>query len=394
MYKRAYYHQLRKRIDEPRRFIQVLTGPRQVGKTTLINQLLDEHKIPSIYESADGQFDNTGLWISNVWERARLQLRSKGYSEILLCLDEVQKIPQWSEHVKREWDHDTKEKYQIKVVLLGSSRLLLQEGLTESLAGRYETILMSHWKYAEMKMAFGMKPEEFVFFGGYPGAVDLIEDEERWKNYIRDSLLETAISRDIFMMKRINKPALLKRLFELAALYSGQIISYTKMLGQLQDAGNTVTLAHYLELIDIAGLIKGINKFSIQPFRQRASSPKFQVYNTAISCSYSVESFMSVRENPELWGRLVESSVGAHLLNHMSESGFKVFYWRDRSREVDFILKKDKKLIAIEVKSGRQKPVKGLEEFSKLYKPEKSLIVGSGGIPWSEFLETDPGDLF
>ena len=394
MYKRSYYSLLKKRIAEPRRFIQVVTGPRQVGKTTLVHQLLKDSEIPSVYASADAQFDATGLWITNAWERARIQRQTEGMQEILLCLDEVQKIPQWSEYVKRDWDRDSLDGNPVKVILLGSSRLLLQEGLTESLAGRFESVSMSHWKYREMKEAFGIQPEEFVFFGGYPGAVYLTGEEDRWKSYVRDSMIETTISRDVLLMTRINKPALLKALFELGVRYSGQVISFNKILGQLQDAGNTVTLAHYLDLLDMAGLITGIGKYSIQPYRQRASSPKFQVYNPAHTGCYVSGSFREVRQDHELWGRLVESAIGSHLLNHRDDSNYQLFYWRDRYLEVDFILKKGNALIALEVKSGRRKPVKGLEEFSRKFSSAKSLIIGSGGIPWQEFLLINPGALF
>jgi len=394
MYKREYIKKLEKRIHEPRRFIQVITGPRQVGKTTLAHQLLEIIDIPYVYESADGIIDNPEVWIANQWDRARRMLMKQGYHEVLLCLDEVQKIPHWNEHVKREWDADSREKIPVKVILLGSSRLLIQEGLSESLTGRFESIAMTHWKYHEMHEAFGMEPDSYAYFGGYPGAVELISEEERWNNYVRDSLVETTISKDIFQMSRINKPALLKRLFELGSYYSGQMISYNKLLGQLQDAGNTVTIAHYLDLLDQAGLIRGLEKYSVQQVRKRSSSPKFQTYNTAITNCNSNETFASARSNPESWGRIVESAIGAHLLNWSFEYPFRVYYWRDRNLEVDFILEKGGKLIALEVKSGRKKISRGLSEFTTQFNPVRSIIVGTGGIPWAEFLETDPGELF
>lgn len=394
MYKRNYLSQLEKRIREPRRFIQVITGPRQVGKTTLVHQLLETLPAASLYESADGISGNPELWIANQWDRARRQLGTSGNKEMVLCLDEVQKIEGWSEFVKREWDADSRNRLPLKVILLGSSRLLIQEGLTESLAGRFETISMTHWKYAEMKQAFGMDPESYVYHGGYPGAASLIHEEPRWRTYVKDSLVETTLSRDIFLMSRIRKPALLKRLFEVGVSYSGQIISFNKILGQLQDAGNTVTLAHYLHLLDVAGLIKGVEKYSSQDFRKRSSSPKFQVYNPALSGAYMQESPEAARNHPDIWGQLVESAVGTHLVNHATESGYKVYYWRERNREVDFIIEKEGRLAAIEVKSGKSKPVKGLEAFGSLFHPEHQLIVGTGGIPWEEFLEQDPGTLF
>lgn len=378
---------------EPRRFIQVISGPRQIGKTTLLKQTLDKVKLSSIYLSADGQVDTSGLWINNAWERARLQLKNDN-SEIILCLDEIQKIDNWSEYIKKEWDQDTLNNIPVKLILLGSSRLLIQEGLSESLAGRFESISMNHWSCSEMNDAFGMTPDQYVYFGGYPGAFGLMDDETRWKEYIRDSLVETAISRDIFQMTKINKPALLRRLFDLSANYSGQIISYTKILGQLQDAGNTVTIAHYLNLLSTAGLIGGIEKFSAQKLRQRSSSPKLQVYNTAITGSLSNMSFKEAREKSDYWGRLVESAVGSHLINSAFIKEINLYYWRDRNMEVDFVMEKNNRLVALEVKSGRKKTANGLPEFAKRFPGSKTLIIGTGGIPWETFLKTDPLQLF
>lgn len=393
-YKRHYINTLKHRINEPRRFIQVISGPRQVGKTTLVRQFLSMYEHDFVYESADAVIEEPGSWITSVWERGRARFHAGGSRELLLCFDEIQKIPDWSEFVKREWEKDSSNNINIKLILLGSSRLLLMEGLNESLAGRFESITMSHWKYVEMKEAFGFTPAEYVWFGAYPGATDLRTQEERFKNYVRDALIETAISKDIFLMKRINKPVLLKRLFELSVLYSGQIISYTKLLGQLQDAGNTVTLAHYLDLIDMARLVCGLEKFSSQKFRQRASSPKLQVYNTALASSLSTESFSSVQSDTELWGRYVESAIGAHLLAYSLEAGYQVLYWRDKNREVDFVLQKGKQVIAIEVKSGRKRTEKGLEAFRKQFSHAKTIIIGSDAYPWQDFLLSNPSAMF
>ncbi len=394
MYQRHYLETLRKRMLEPRRFIQVISGPRQIGKTTLVKQALDQIKLSSIYLSADGQIDTSELWINNAWERARLQLKNDKTTEIILCLDEIQKIDNWSEYIKKEWDQDTLNNTPIKLILLGSSRLLIQEGLSESLAGRFESISMSHWSCSEMNDAFGMTPDMYVYFGGYPGAYELVDDEARWKDYVRDSLIETAISRDIFQMTKINKPALLRRLFDLSANYSGQIISYTKILGQLQDAGNTVTIAHYLNLLSTAGLIGGIEKYSAQKLRQRSSSPKLQVYNTAITGSLSNMSFKEAREKPDYWGRLVESAVGSHLINSAFINDISLYYWRDRNMEVDFVMENKTRMVALEVKSGRKKIASGLPEFAKRFPGSKTLVIGTGGIPWETFLNTDPLQLF
>ena len=394
MYERAYLKQIKQRIEEPRRFIQVVFGPRQVGKTTMVEQLLPQMSIPSSYESADGVLSAGSTWLAQVWESIRLRMKAHGASEYLLVVDEVQKVENWSEVVKQQWDRDTREKLNIKVVLLGSSRLLIQKGLTESLAGRFETFYLGHWSFAEMERAFGWSIEQYIYFGGYPGCAALIDKEDRWKGYIRDSLIETTISKDILMLTRVDKPALLKRLFELGCLYSGQILSYNKIMGQLQDAGNTTTLANYLVLLSECGLLEGLEKYAGRPIVQRSSSPKFQVFNNALLTSQGNETYMDTLTNPVLWGRLAESSIGAHLLNHSVSERYNLFYWREGTFEVDFVLKKGEKVIGLEVKSGAHFGNKGMEIFQKRFHPDRMLLVGTSGIPFEDFLKMNPKELF
>ncbi|MDH6314253.1 putative AAA+ superfamily ATPase [Parabacteroides sp. PFB2-10] len=394
MFERPYLNSVKARIEEPRKFIQVVLGPRQVGKTTMVTQLVEQLSIPNLFESADAISATNSAWITQVWESARLRMKASNASEFLLVIDEVQKIDNWSEVVKRQWDRDTREKVNIKVILLGSSRLLIQKGLTESLAGRFETLYLRHWSYPEMQEAFGWSIEQYVYFGGYPGSATLINDEGRWKNYIKDSLIETSISKDILMLTRVDKPALLKRLFELGCLYSGQILSYTKILGQLQDAGNTTTLANYLKLLSDCGLLGGLDKYAGDIIRKRGSSPKFQVYNNALITAQSDESYERAIINPELWGRLVESSVGTHLINHAISERYNLYYWRDGNYEVDFVLEKGDKIIGLEVKSGIKAENAGMGIFAERFHPEKVLLVGTGGIPYDEFLKINPRELF
>jgi predicted AAA+ superfamily ATPase len=276
-------------------------------------------------------------------------------------------------------------------VVLGSSQLLVQEGLSESLAGRFEIIPVTHWSYGEMKEAFGWNLEQYLHFGGYPGAAPLVPDHERWRRYIVDSLIEPTLSRDILLMRRVDKPALLRRLFELSCSYSGQILSYQKMLGQLQDAGNTTTLAHYLVLLEGAGLVMGLSKYAGQKVRQRASSPKLQVLNTALMTCLSSRNFEEAKRDREFWGRLVESSVGASLANGMRDHGMELFYWAQRNMEVDFILVRGDTLTAIEVKSGRRKTnLPGMEALSREFRVKRKLLVGGDGMPLEEFLLTPP----
>lgn len=380
-------------MAEPRKFIQVIFGPRQVGKTTLVNQMVKKYSFGSLVVSADAIDAYNTYWLEQQWELARIKLTQSGGEEFLLVVDEIQKIDNWSEKVKSLWDQDTKNNLPLKVIVLGSSRLLIQQGLTESLAGRFETTFMSHWSYSEMLAAFGWNEKQYVYFGGYPGAASLISDQQRWKQYVRESLIETSISKDILMLTRVDKPALMKRLFELSCTYSGQILSYNKMLGQLRDAGNTTTLSHYLTLLSTAGLVTGIEKYSSNIIRKKSSSPKFQVYNTALISALSNESFEDALQNPAFWGRLIESAVGVHLLNHSVSGDFALTYWREGNDEVDFVIEQ-KKLIGIEVKSGAVHNTSGMAAFKKKFNPDKLVVIGNTGLPWQEFLQMKPEELF
>lgn len=395
MFQRFHKQVLAKRIEnEARRFIQVLFGPRQVGKTTLVTQFLKQTQLPYYFISADAVPVNSASWIAQNWEVARLKLKSSGGNEAIFVIDEIQKIDNWSEHVKKEWDADTRGNLSIKVIILGSSRLLLQKGLTESLAGRFETTYIGHWSFEEMHKAFGFTADQYVWFGGYPGAAELIKDEGRWKRYISDSLIETSISKDILMLTRVDKPALMKRLFELGCQYSGHILSFTKIMGQLQDAGNTTTLAHYLHLLDTAGLLGALEKYTTQKVRQRSSSPKFQVHNTALITAQQPLNFKDVLQKPGDWGRWVESSVGAHLLNNSLSEEYQLFYWRHRNNEVDFIIENKGKIIGLEIKSGKTQKSSGIDAFKNQYNPDKIFLVGDSGIPWQEFLKMNPKEFF
>ena len=386
-YHRPLLEPLVRRLREPRRFIQVLAGPRQVGKTTLARQGAEASGLPHVFASADGAQLEDRPWIELQWQRAREAGRqSRG---ALLVLDEIQKIRGWSEIVKRMWDEDTASRAKVRVLLLGSSPLLVEQGLSESLTGRFEVLRATHWSLGEMRDAFRTSIDRYLWYGGYPGAVSLIKDPQRWQRYIHDSIVETTISRDILLLTRVDKPALLRRLFELGCRYSGQILSYQKMLGQLQDAGNTVTLAHYLELLGGAGMVTGLEKFSGEMVRQRASSPKLLVLNTALLAVMSQRTLDEARADGELWGRVVESAVGAHLLNSTAGTDVEVLYWTERNRDVDFVLRRGRKLAAIEVKSGRQRTsLPGLRLFQERFRPDRTLLVGTGGTPIEEFLAT------
>lgn len=390
MYKRPIIKALTGRLSEPRRFIQVLSGPRQTGKTTLVRQTLEGISIPGHYATADEPALKDRVWIEQQWTAARHLVGGARIQAGVLVLDEIQKIPLWSETVKRLWDEDTASRMPLHVVILGSAPLLVQGGLTESLAGRFEIIPVTHWSYREMKQAFGWSVEQFVYYGAYPGAAPLIGDGERWRRYVLDSLVETTISRDVLLMQRVHKPALLRRLFEVGCLYSGRVLSYTKLLGQLQDAGNTTTLAHYLELLHGAGLLVGLGKYAGQSVRRRGSSPKFQVLNNALISAQAGLSFQQARQRSDHWGRLVESAVGATLVNACRGADLNVHYWAAANREVDFVLERAGELVAIEVKSGRRTgKLPGLAEFARQFNVKAKLLVGTGGVGLEEFLSSD-----
>lgn len=380
---RPIYSKILARTQEARKFIQVISGPRQVGKTTLIKHLLKHVDLPTHYASADLPTLEDLMWLEQQWEIGRMKAHENQRDRCaVLVLDEIQKIPHWSEKVKALWDEDTFEDMQLKVILLGSSPLLMQKGLTETLAGRFELIHMTHWSYSEMREAFDWDLNQYIYFGGYPGSADLIQDEKRWRDYINQSLIETSISRDILLMTRVDKPVLLRRLFELGCHYSSQILSYQKMLGQLSDVGNATTLAHYLTLLEGAGMLAGVEKFSGAVVAQRASSPKLQVLNTALISAQRKISFQQTLADPDYWGRLVESAVGAHFLNEGLREDVKIFYWRERNKEIDFVLQQGDNVVGIEVKSGiTHKPVCAAVEFSERYRVRKIFLMGGKGLP-------------
>jgi len=394
MIQRSYFQTIKNRLNEPRSFIQVLYGPRQVGKTTLIKQVLDEISAPFLFATADDIIGADGVWLRTTWNEARLKIKTAKYTDFVLVIDEIQKIENWSEIVKKEWDSDTFNDIPIKLVILGSSSLLIQKGLTESLAGRFEAIAITHWSFTEMNEAFDFDIDDYIWFGGYPGSAKLIKDEERWKQYIRTSLIETSISRDILMLSQIEKPALLRRLFNIGCSYSAQILSLTKVQGELMEKGNITTLSNYLSLLKSAGLLCGLEKFSGDIIRTRSSKPKFQVFNNALISAQSELTKDMAKNDHKLWGRLVESAIGMHLLNKTYTENFNLYYWNENSNEVDFVIEKGDKIIGIEVKSGKDSTNNGMAIFESKFHPTALYTVGTNGIPIEDFLRSNPSNLF
>lgn len=393
-YKRPQFAEVLDRMNEPRKFIQVLAGPRQVGKSTLIDQVLAECQIPHYLYNADGVDENDTDWIRRIWETTRTLMDTRQQTEAVLVIDEIHKIKRWSEIVKREWDADTRSKRQLKLFILGSSRLMLRKGLTESLAGRFELIRLGHWTLQEMEDAFGWTLDNWIYYGGYPGSASLIKDMRRWKKYIKESLVAPAIEKDIILTSNIYKPALMKQLFELGCTYSAELLSLTKALGQLQDVGNVTTLSSYLEILNQCNLLAGLQKYANDEARRYQSIPKYQVYNNALLTAFKGTSYEKDRIDPQIWGRWIESAVGAYLLGGAEEGGYSVYYWRERSDEVDFIIVRQGEVMALEVKSGRRGMNSGIPKFNDLFHPKHSLVIGTDGIPFEEFFRMRIEDLF
>ena len=419
-YQRPVAAFLEGRLAERPRRIQIVTGPRQVGKTTLVERLLAQRPArSSVYFAADQPAGPTTLgtafrpagstarvvaarpdttWLLESWRQATQAALSwaldespknearKAYPYFVLAIDEIQKVPGWSETIKGLWDSSVAARAPLHLVLLGSAPLLMQRGMTESLAGRHEIIPMRHWSFTEMSDAFGLDLDQYIFFGGYPGAVEYTANQDRWRDYVRDSLVQPNIERDILQMTRVDKPALLKQLFELGCAYSGQIVALDKIVGTLREAGNTVTLTRYLTLLDGAGLLTGLHKYSDHEARRRNSPPKFQVLNTALMNALSTYTFEEAGADRSYWGRVVESAVGAHLCN-TSDANTPIHYWRESPLEVDFVIGRGKRLAAVEVKSGRSAVSKaGLDEFCRRHRHCRRWVVGDKDLPVGEFL--------
>jgi len=347
-FQRPFVAQLAQRLDAPRPLVQVLVGPRQVGKTTGVRQFMAQCAWPQHYASADDVLVSDRNWLLEQWQQALLL-----GDGALLVVDEIQKVPNWPETIKALWDA---QPYRLRVLLLGSSALQIQAGVTESLAGRFELLRAHHWTFAELQAAFGYDLPRYLAFGGYPGGVALEHDADRWYAYMKDAIVEAVIGKDILQARKVANPALFRQAFQILCAYPAQEISYTKLLGQLQDKGNTDLVKYYIELYGGAFLLHALQKYSPKAWLARSSSPKML---PACPALYSMAAGVDVAQSAEQRGRAFELAVGAELVQQPGQ----VFYWRERNDEVDFVYQYRDRLYAVEVKSGRKKSAKGLEAF-------------------------------
>ena len=396
MYQRRHLNILKSRMAEPRRRMQIVMGPRQVGKSTLVGQFTEGISVPFDFFAADGvnRFDSS--WIPNKWQQVRMRMDIHSEQEHILIIDEVQKIRGWSEQVKKEWDEDSRSHRNLKVILLGSSRLLLQKGLEESLEGRFETIKMGYWDWQEMHEAFGFSMDEYVYFGGFPGLAPDIQDEDRWRKLMEDSIISPILTRDILEIEEIRNPALLRQVFELACIESAKELSLTKMQGTM-NSGTVPTIKNYLDILNKSMIVQPLQNYSPSRVKEKQSVPKMQVFNNAFRNRFGTFSFDEARVDPAEWGRLVESAVGAHLANRAMTDDYELFYWRnERRQECDYVLRKGQALVAIEVKSGSVDKTVGFEKFKERFadKVTAAFIVGPHALPLDDFFIMDLKSLF
>lgn len=396
MYQRRHLNILKSRMAEPRRRMQIVMGPRQVGKSTLVGQFTEGVSVPFDFFAADGvnRFDSS--WIPNKWQQVRMRMDIHSEQEHILIIDEVQKIRGWSEQVKKEWDEDSRSHRNLKVILLGSSRLLLQKGLEESLEGRFETIKMGYWDWQEMHEAFGFSMDEYVYFGGFPGLAPDIQDEDRWRNLMEDSIISPILTRDILEIEEIRNPALLRQVFELASIESAKELSLTKMQGTM-NSGTVPTIKNYLDILNKSMIVQPLQNYSPSRVKEKQSVPKMQVFNNAFRNRFGTFSFDEARVDPAEWGHLVESAVGAHLANRAMTDDYELFYWRnERRQECDYVLRKGQALVAIEVKSGSVDKTVGFEKFKEQFadKVTAAFIVGPHALPLDDFFIMDLKSLF
>lgn len=394
---------LRGRVKEaaPGR-IQLLTGPRQVGKTTLLLELAGELGSRALYAAGDGpEAAAPGFWES-FWAQARSLGRPKAPAVVML--DEVHAIPNWTARLKAQWDSIRRRSEPVQIIVTGSSALRIGPEVRESLAGRFERLTLAHWQAAELARVFRLSrsaaARHVVTLGGYPALVALRGDPQRAVAYLRESIVEPAIGRDVLALGAIRRPAMLRRVFAACALSPAQIVSLQKMRGRLDDAGALETIAHYLGLLEEAFLVAPLQKHAVRPLRRRAAPPKLVVLNNGLLAAQDPRGIPDERGEPDRFGAWVENACIAAVRN----AGQNAAYWREEPLEVDVIVEGDWGALAIEVKTGpiRLRDLDGLREFCRRNPRFRPLVVGSAsnraalthaGIPvttWMDFLHDGP----
>jgi hypothetical protein len=381
--------------------IQILTGPRQVGKTTLLLELAEQFGDQALYAAGD----DPNAALPGFWERcwAETERRAKRGTALLL-LDEVHQISDWAAKLKGNWDRIRRKHIPIHVIATGSSALRVATGSRESLAGRFEHLTLSHWSAASLASAFQLSAQDAVLglvrFGSYPGAVELEKTPVRWRAYLRDAIIEPAIGRDMLALGTVRRPALLRQVFAVAVGSPAQIISLQKMQGQLQDSGALETVAHYLALLQDAYLIASLEKYAAQAHRRRSAPPKLVTLNNGLLSAMHPDGAPDRESEPARFGQWVENACLAFAFNQ----GQQVTYWREEPLEIDGVFEGSWGNWAVEVKTGRfgGQDLRGLLEFCRRYPAFTPLVItapgeeetarrlGIQGISWVEFLFAGP----
>lgn len=380
----------RRLAEPPPGRIQLLTGPRQVGKTTLLLELAGDLGDTAVYAAADGpEASLPGFW-ERLWQR--VEEGAGRHGRAVLLLDEAHVLDDWAARLKGRWDRVRRTRLPVHVVATGSSALRLATASRESLAGRFERTTLGHWDARALSDVFGMDPlaaaEEVVRYGAYPGALEYrgwrpsaraaaarhrAPDEGRWRAYVRDAILEPAIGRDLLALAQVRKPGLLRQVFGVCIASPAQVVSLQKIQGQLQDRGALETVAHYLALLEEAFLVAPLPKFAATAARQRASPPKLVTLSNALLAAGSAAPPSPTDGPADAFGAWVENACLAHAWN----AGQRVRYWREEPLEVDAVIDGDWGRWAVEVKTGRfrEGDLKGLLEFTRRHSAYTPLLV-------------------
>ncbi len=381
--------------------IQLLAGPRQVGKTTLLLELAAREGVQAIYAAADAPEASLPGFLERL--AARIEDTATARGRAVLLLDEAHLLHGWAAWLKGLWDRWRRRKIPVQVVATGSSSLHLAAGSKESLAGRFERLTLAHWSARSLAEVFGIGLDDaadlVVRLGAYPGAFALRDEPPRWSAYVRDAILEPAIGRDILALAVVRRPALLRQVFGVAASSPAQIVSLQKIQGALQDGGALETIAHYLTLLEEAFLVAPLPKHATTEPRRRAAPPKLVTLSNALVAAVSAPG-LDPATDPARFGALVENACLAHAWN----SGQRVSYWREESLEVDGVIEGSWGKWAIEVKTGSFQPrdLFGLMEFTSRRSGHRPLVVCAAdgiaaakradvqAITWRDFLLDGP----